>query len=437
MKGVYYRITMNSAIIALAALVVTIGRGGPSVNGAALMTYLFRPAVVLVLGLLVAACGGGGPSLPGSSPAPLPGPPKDLDFEITPLNEVLLTWAAPVPEPGRAPVTGYEVYLDEQARPVGVTGSLSYLYRGLVPGRTYVFHVRAVNRVGRSQAAGSVTVSVIGVLILPPGPPNNLTFELTSHNDALLQWTVPLTFPGQAPFTHFVVYREMPGGEVLEIGESQSLSYLHPGLERGERYVFHVRAGSGAGLGRPSRSVFIDVPLEPTAMLPPAAPEGFTATRTPDNDVQFEWTAPIPESNRAPVEGYLVYEVVSGVTPRILNPGGTPVDALTYLHDPAPPLVPGQRYTYYVRATSAEGTSPPSASDFVEVPFDPLVPLSIPHVTVRADQSGSDYKEVTVSWVHNLLPALQSLVTGFELQYCEVAPDHATDHCPPNDHCPE
>ena len=163
MKGEYSRITMNSAIIALASRMVTIGRGGPSVNGALLMTCLFRPAVVLVLGLLVAACGGGGPSLPGSSPAPLPGPPKDLDFEFTPLNEVLLTWAAPDPEPGRAPVTGYEIYLDEQARPVGVTGSLAYLYRGLVPGRTYVFHVRAVNRVGRSQAAGSVTVTVIAV----------------------------------------------------------------------------------------------------------------------------------------------------------------------------------------------------------------------------------------------------------------------------------
>ena len=178
----YYRITMNSAIIALASRMVTIGRGGPSVNGALLMTYLFRSAVVLVLGLLVAACGGGGPSLPGSSPAPLPGPPKDLDFEFTPLNEVLLTWAAPDPEPGRAPVTGYEIYLDEQARPVGVTGSLSYLYLGLVPGRTYVFHVRAVNRVGRSQPAGSVTITVTEAPPLsPPGPPGVATSRVDAE----------------------------------------------------------------------------------------------------------------------------------------------------------------------------------------------------------------------------------------------------------------
>ena len=605
------------------------------------MIRTLRPAVVLALGILVAACGGGGPSLPGSSPAPLPGPPGDLDFVITDLNEALLTWAAPVPEPGRAPVTGYEVYLEGQARPVGVTGSLSYLYRGLVPGRTYVFHVRAVSRVGRSQAAGSATVTVTAVPILAPGPPGllvveltpnneaflqwtappplpgrapatgyviyrdlpdgnverlgtsdsltytrpglspgvryvfhvrassaaglsqpsasvpldvprgpvlapnppgnlvaeltsdrdvlltwsapaaspdrspvtgyrvfletlngeseelqetlslsyrhpipdvptrrrhvfyvralstagpsqpsgsasvdvppvsiqvpeppgNFTAVLTSHNDALLQWTAPAPSPNRAPFTHFEVYRELPGGLIPQkLGESRSLSYLHPGLEWGERYVFHVLAVSDVGSGRPSRSTFLDVPLDPTAMLPPDAPGSFTAMLTPDNDVQFEWTVPSPAGNRAPVEGYLVYEVRPGLSPRILNPDSNdagpdpdPVDALTYLHDPDPPLVPGQLYTYYVRATSAEGTSPPSASDNVEVPFDPLVPLSIPHVTVRADQSGSDYKEVTVSWVHNLLPALQSLVTGFELQYCEVAPNHSTDHCPAND----
>ena len=88
--------------------------------------------------------------------------------------------------------------------------------------------------------------------------------------------------------------------------------------------------------------------------------------------MQFEWTEPESATNRAPVQGYLVYEVKSGGGVEILNPDsddpGTdpdPVDALTYLHDPDPALVPGQLYTYYVRATSVEGTSSPSASDFV------------------------------------------------------------------------
>ena len=124
----------------------------PSANGSLLMTVPFRPAVVLALCLLVAACGGGGPSFPGSSPAPLSGPPTNLTIDLTPLGEALLRWMPPTPEPARAPVTGYAVYLespDGQApQRLAVTGATSYLYSGLLPGRTYVFHIRAVSDVG-------------------------------------------------------------------------------------------------------------------------------------------------------------------------------------------------------------------------------------------------------------------------------------------------
>ena len=602
-------------------------------NGALVMTNLFRPAVVLALGLLVAACGGGGPSLPGSSPAPLPGPPRDLTVEITSLNHVLLRWAAPDPEPGRAPVMGYAVYLespDGQApERLAEVGASSYLYTEVDPGRgrSYVFHVRAVSRIGEGQASESEGATFRPVTLLPPAPPQSLSAELTSNDEALLQWTAPPPVQGRAPVTGYVIYRELPDGEYNELGETESLSYVHPDLNPGESYVFTVRASSEAGLSdasasafvdvpsvldrvpvppgnftvertpnndallrwtasppaadrapvteyavyrelangqavllgtsgsfsylhpglmpntryvfhvrarsaagpslpsvsafvdvpsvldrvpvppgnftvertpnndallqwsepvpsadrapverfevfletsgggrtsigtslslsfiyanlswgrryvfhveavsaigssRPSRSEFIDVPPQSEAL--PVAPGGFSAVLTRDNDVQFEWTAPAFDPNRAPVQGYLVYEVRPGGGVKILNPGGT--DALTYLHDPSPALVPGQRYTYYVRATSAEGTSPPSASAFVEVSLDPLVPLSIPHVTVRADQSGSSFKVVTVSWVHNPLPALQSLVTGFEIQYCVVPATHTSDHCPADD----
>ena len=235
-----------------------------------------------------------------------------LDFETTPLNEVLLTWAAPDPEPGRAPVTGYEVYLEGEARPVGVTGSLSYLYQGLVPGRTYVFHVRAVNRVGRSQPAGSVTVTVIAVVILAPEPPGSLTAELTPNDGAFLRWGEPAPAPGRAPVTGYVIYRELSGGGVEELGVTDSLSYLHPALSAGERYVFTVRASSDAGLSDASPSAAIDVPPPASELAPPEPPGSLTAELTPNDEAFLRWEAPAPAPGRAPVTGYVIERELSG-----------------------------------------------------------------------------------------------------------------------------
>ena len=424
----YYRIVLNSGIIALASLVVPIGRGGSPMNGALVMTNLFRPAVILALGLLVAACGGGGPSLPGSSPAPLPGPPQDLNYETTLfVNEVLLTWAPPNPEPGvRAPVTHYEVWLEGEARPVAVTGSLSYLYQDIVPGRTYVFHVRAVNRVGRSEPAGSVTVTIVEVPLLPPAPPQLLTAELTPTNEALLRWTPPAPVQGRAPVTGYVVYRELPSGDYEELGETESLSYVHPGLTPGESYVFTVRASSEAGLSDASASAFIGV----ATLLPPAPPGNFTAELTPTNEALLRWTPPPPVQGRAPVTGYVVY--VSDTT----SPGGRPLPAVgegsvSYLHRG---LLQGASYVYYVRAQSDSGLSQPSASASVNVAIGALVRLLAPHVTVRADEGAG---KATISWVHSPQSpdsGVPTAVSGFALQYCVVtsteAMPYTSDNCP-------
>ena len=392
----------------------------------------------------VRALSAAGRSLPSASASvevvaglpPFPEVPGNFTASLvvdagTPGSQALLQWTAPTPAPDRSPVTGYEVFLEGQARPLGTTTSLSYVHSGLRPGRRYVFYVRAQSAAGPSLPSTSAFVDVPSVLDQVPVPPGNFTVERTPNNDALLRWSAPAPSADRAPVVRFEVFLETSGGGRTPIGTSRSLSFIYANLDWGRRYVFHVEAESAIGPSRPSRSEFIDVPPRPEAL--PVAPGNFTATLTPDNDVQFEWTAPAFDPNRAPVTGYLVYEVTRNGGVEILNPDDNPVNALTYLHDPDPALVPEQLYTYYVRATSAAGPSLPSVSASVQVPPAPLVPLSIPHVTVRADQSGSSFKEVTVSWIHNLLPSLQSLVTGFEIQYCVVPATHTSDHCRAND----
>ena len=170
-------------------------------------------------------------------------------------------------------------------------------------------------------------------------------------------------------------------------------------------------------MGRPSGRRSIDVPREPvqapTGILPPSAPGGFTAELTPNNDVQFTWTEPERAARAGPVQGYLVYEVRSGGGVRILNLDSMtigslpdPVDALTYLHSPAPPSHPLASGTalHLLRSprccnndarSSGRGCPPPIVASVSH--FDDLartvqltVPLSIPHVTCQGGSERAD-----------------------------------------------
>ena len=347
-----------------------------------------------------------------------PEAPGSFTVELTPDNEALLRWTAPPASVDRSPVTGYEVYLeaaDGQSRPLGVTDSLSYLYTGLSPGTRYVFHVRARSAVGPSPPSASAFVDVPPSRSAPEAP-GSFTVELTPDNEALLRWTAPPASVDRSPVTGYAVYLESPGGQAERLGETDSLSYLHSGLMPATRYVFHVRALSDAGPSEASASAFVDVPPARSA---PEAPGSFTAELTPDNEALLRWTAPPASVDRSPVTGYAVYlESPDGQAERL---GET--RSLSYRHTG---LLPGIRYVFHVRALSAVGSSEASASAFVDVPGAPVVPLAVPHVSVRADEGGG---KAVISWVHRLVPDISTAVAGFAVQYCQVVPAHTSDHC--------
>ena len=356
------------------------------------------------------------PSLP-------PEAPGSFTAELTPNHEALLQWTAPAPSPDRASVTSYRVYLesaDGLVVQLGQTQSLSYRHTRLSPGVRYVFHIRALSDAGLSDPSASAFVDVAPRPSLPPEAPGSFTAELTPNNEALLQWTAPAPSPDRASVTSYRVYLESADGLVVQLGQTQSLSYRYTRLSPGVRYVFHVRAVSDAGLSDPSASAFVDVAPRPS--LPPEAPGSFTAELTPNHEALLTWEAPLPDRDRAPVTGYLVYrESAGGLATQI----GT-TSSLSY-RDVG--LLPGRIYVYHVRADSREGVSLPSASASVDVRGVAIAPIAVPHLTVRADQGD---QRVVISWIHRFEPTLSTAVTDFELQYCDVEPEHLSDHCPPN-----
>ena len=96
-----------------------------------------------------------------------------------------------MPVDGRAPVTGYVVYVDSPGsrfRQLDDTEALSYLHSGLLQGASYVYHVRARSDSGLSQPSASASVHVpIGSLVRLVAP--HMTVRADEGADrAVISW---------------------------------------------------------------------------------------------------------------------------------------------------------------------------------------------------------------------------------------------------------
>ena len=121
-----------------------------------------------------------------------PEAPGTPNAHLTPTREALLTWLAPAPSPARAPVTGYQVYLESAgglASPLGSEiRSLSYRHDDLRPGRTYVYHVVALSDSGPSLPSDSVFVDVPGIPIFQLAEPRLTVRADEGDGVAVISW---------------------------------------------------------------------------------------------------------------------------------------------------------------------------------------------------------------------------------------------------------
>ena len=216
------------------------------------------------------------PSAPVSVDTPAdpsaPEAPGSFTATRTRDNHALLEWTPPEPSPERDPVTGYRVY--RQVAGVRIesrtTDALSYLWSGLEPGKSYVFHVRAMSNAGPSEPSASDSVFVEASSDpSAPQAPGSFTATLTPDNHVMLKWTPPEPSDRHAPVVKYEVYLQSAGGLAPPIGRTDSLSYLYTDpLSPGTRYVFHVRALDSQNRASPaSESAFVDAPGIPAVAL--------------------------------------------------------------------------------------------------------------------------------------------------------------------------
>jgi hypothetical protein len=294
-------------------------------------------------------------------------------------TQVTVTFAAPASN-GGSTITEYTItpspatvgWVDNNAG----TASLTHVISNLVNGTAYTFTVRATNANGIGDASAPSNVAIPATV--PTAP--TAVGAIARNFSADVTFTAP-TSDGGSPITGYTVISNPAGGIDITQG-TPALKHYMVGLTNGVSYTFTVVAQnligpSPASLASPAVTpgcipggifVFCDGMESGDSSLwsftagPPGAPTGASATGG-DAQASVSFSAPV-ENGGSPITGYTVTSIPAG---------GLDSDAgSTSLVHLVTGLTNGVSYTFTVRATNANGDSPPS------LPSNSVIPATVP-----------------------------------------------------------
>uniref|UniRef100_A0A9J8CBJ6 Myomesin 1 n=1 Tax=Cyprinus carpio carpio TaxID=630221 RepID=A0A9J8CBJ6_CYPCA len=311
-----------------------------------------------------------------------PGAPLDVHSLDANKDYVIVSWKQPAVD-GGSPILGY--FVDRSLCEVGVTHWVQcndtpvkfarFPVTGLVEGRSYVFRVRAVNKVGMSHPSrvsepvaamdpadrtrkgtsapwtGQIIVTeeepVEGVV---PGRPRDLSVIEATKNYVVLSWKPP----GDKGHEGVMYYVEkcVSGTDSWQRVNTEipvrSPRFALFDLAEGKSYRFRVRCCNSAGVGEPSE------PTEATTVGDkldiPSAPGRVVPTRNTDTSVVVSWEA---SRDAKELVGYYIESSIAGSN--AWEPcNNKPVKGTRFIcHG----LTTGESYVFRVRAVNAAGIS--------------------------------------------------------------------------------
>jgi titin len=190
----------------------------------------------------------------GSTPAPLPLPPSNLQASLASVTQVNLTWTD-----RSSDETTFEIERQVLGGPWTPLASVpanttSYADTTVVAMHTYLYRVRAVNTAGPS-AWWSNVASVDTVV--PPAAPTNLQLRTASASQIVMGWT-----DNSSDEFAFEVWRKSGADSYQRL---QSLApnttvFIDPNLTPGTTYTYHVRAIGAQGASAWTNEVSWTVP---------------------------------------------------------------------------------------------------------------------------------------------------------------------------------
>ena len=335
---------------------------------------------------LVRAVNGGGNSLASNkvtaTPGGVPSAPRNLTARPGDA-EVYLSWDEPASDGGSA-IIDYEYrrdrYDDGTWTEWATTGETNTYetFVNLQNGIVHVYQIRAVN----SNGAGAASAGVRVTLVRRPGAVSS--FSSTRGDGWVeLSWSAP-SESGSATIDHYEYrYSTSTSSNYMAWSDTDSnTSHRVTGLTNDVEYYFQVRAVSGSVNGATSSSL-AQTPIVPD---PPGTPN-LTAATPGDGRVTLRWAAP-SNNGTSPIT-YYEYQHATGTLESYTawtHCGSSSSYTITGLTN-------GTRYSFHVRAVSADGTS--SGSNVRST--TPTEPVDEPDPPTRLSATGGN-ASVSLSW---------------------------------------
>ncbi|XP_014673734.1 PREDICTED: fibronectin type-III domain-containing protein 3A-like isoform X2 [Priapulus caudatus] len=305
--------------------------------------------------------------LPGScQPPKLQGKPKATSMH--------LKWSCPS-YTGGAAISEYEVCMtmpDNTTRYVYKGYDTDCAVAGLLPGRVYLFQVRAYNKAGAGQWSDPLeAVSGAG----PPDRCKEVQVQAKSPHSLFVSWEEPVN--NGATITEFRLewLNQRDCADFVQLYVGAALSYEVKALSPASQYSFRVQAINTAGAG----------PFSPAASCttPPSSPAAISSTSIKHvvmaTSITLTWRA--PSAHGADISSYNI-----DCNGNLISVFDT--DLLEYCVDS---LTPETVYRIRVQAVNSVGVGPFSTPLKIQT-------RSLPPLPPRIECASSSYNNLKLKW---------------------------------------
>ena len=335
-------------------------------------------------------------------------PKGPIQYSAITQNSVTLSWNAP-DDDGGGEITGYIVEMSEADlnifKPIsGFCPRTSFLAKGLVEGKKYVFRVKAENIYGISEHLEGKPVLIKSPFDVPDAPSQPKIISYSPSNCSIA-WEPPISTGGK-PITGYYVEKRERGGDWFKVNNypTPNTCFTITDLKEGGKYEFRVKAVNEAGEGKPSKPT--DTITAEHQRFCPDAPDQPKADRITKNSITLSWRAPRNDGG-VPIKGYILQMKSKSDKWSDLNTALIP----TTIHT-VPNLVEFEEYQFRVIAVNDVGQSKPSRPSSLikieEQPNKPCIDLgAVRDIIVRACEDFSihvpyiAFPKPTLSWFAN------------------------------------